>query len=78
MTPSDAVAAFRYHHQWLPDEITFEKGAFSTSLADSLSRMGYMLHPIDKIGAVEMIVIDYTGKLHGAADPRGEDRAAGW
>jgi gamma-glutamyltranspeptidase/glutathione hydrolase len=74
----DAVAALRYHHQWLPDEITYEKGAFSPSLEDSLKMMGYKLHSIEKIGAVEAILMDANGKLHGAADPRGEDHAAGW
>jgi len=78
MTLPDAVATLRYHHQWLPDEITFEKGAFATSLEDSLIAMGYKLHPIEKIGAVEAILIDDAGRLHGAADPRGEDRASGW
>jgi gamma-glutamyltranspeptidase/glutathione hydrolase len=28
----EAVNAPRFHHQWLPDEITFEPNSFSTEL----------------------------------------------
>ena len=75
---SFAVGALRYHHQWLPDEITFEKGAFTSTLQDSLLNMGYKLHPVEMIGHVEAILVDDQGRFHGAADPREEDKAAGW
>jgi gamma-glutamyltranspeptidase/glutathione hydrolase len=32
MTMQEAVNAPRFHHQWLPDEITFEPNSFSTEL----------------------------------------------
>jgi gamma-glutamyltranspeptidase/glutathione hydrolase len=32
MTMQEAVNAPRFHHQWLPDEITFEPNSFSTLL----------------------------------------------
>ncbi len=78
MTLPDAVSTLRYHHQWLPDEITYEEGAFSAPLTESLKGMGYKLHPIEKIGLVEAILIDSEGKLHGVADLRSEGRASGW
>ena len=55
MTIEDAVDLKRFHHQWLPDQITFEKGAFTKSLEDSLAAMGHKLHPIEAIGSVEAI-----------------------
>jgi gamma-glutamyltranspeptidase/glutathione hydrolase len=73
-----AVEASRYHHQWLPDEIMFERDAFSPELQKSLEDMGHRLNPLESIGFIEAILVDSTGILHGAADPRGDDHASGW
>ena len=35
-----AVAAPRFHHQWLPDIITFEPNKFERNLFDSLQKKG--------------------------------------
>ena len=35
-----AVAAPRFHHQWLPDIITFEPNKFKRNLFDSLQKKG--------------------------------------
>ncbi len=78
MNIEEAVKAGRYFHQWLPDEITFEKDALSPALQDSLSQMGYHLHPIELIGLVEAIYVDEANSLHGVADHRGDDHASGW
>jgi gamma-glutamyltranspeptidase/glutathione hydrolase len=78
MTLEEAVNTKRYHHQWLPDEISYERNAFSKSLEDSLATMGYKLHPIEAIGSVEAIWLDENGLLHGVADPKLDDQASGW
>lgn len=77
MNIDDAVQAKRYHHQWLPDEIIYEKGAFSPELIITLDSMGHNLREVVSIGAVEAISTDENGVLHGAADNRGDDHAAG-
>ena len=47
-------------------------------MEDSLAAMGHKLHPIEAIGSVEAIWIDPDGRIHGAADPKLDDHAAGW
>jgi gamma-glutamyltranspeptidase/glutathione hydrolase len=40
----EAVNAPRFHHQWLPDLITFEPNAFSLSTLNSLKTKGYLIN----------------------------------
>ncbi|MFZ1677147.1 MAG: gamma-glutamyltransferase [Saprospiraceae bacterium] len=78
MNIDDAVQSSRFHHQWLPDEIMHEKDAFSPGLIESLTRMGYKLKPLEALGLIEAVMVDDYGILHGAADHRSEDHAAGY
>ncbi len=73
-----AVQSKRYHHQWLPDEIMLEKNAFSTETMSFLEAKGHTLNQIEQLGLIEAILRDEKGTLHGAADHRGDDHAAGW
>ena len=78
MTMSEAVAASRFHHQWLPDEIITEAGAFDHTLKGQLEARGHHLREIKYIGLVDAVLVRSDGKLEGAADPRGDDHAQGW
>ncbi len=73
-----ASDAPRFHHQYLPDVLEFEK-AFPRATVDAMAAMGYKVNqsnPMDAKtpgvwGASEMIEIDpKTGALAGANDPR--------
>lgn len=41
MSPAQAVAAPRFHHQWKPDRVIYEDGAFSQDVLDALEAMGH-------------------------------------
>ncbi|MET3978858.1 gamma-glutamyltranspeptidase/glutathione hydrolase [Mucilaginibacter sp. UYP25] len=77
MDMQQAVAAKRFHHQWLPDEIESEAGALSDTVKAKLQRKGYKLTNQGAIGRVDAILKTKTG-YHGGADPRGDDTALGY
>jgi gamma-glutamyltranspeptidase / glutathione hydrolase len=78
MTMQEAVAAPRFHHQWLPDEIQHEPDAISPEVRTVLESKGYKLKQRSRYGAVEGILVLPNGKLEGGADPRGDDTAVGF
>jgi gamma-glutamyltranspeptidase/glutathione hydrolase len=67
-----AVAAPRIHHQWLPDELRVEKGAFSPETLAALRAFGHTLKEAGPIGDVEAVSRDADGGLVAASDPRSE------
>lgn len=82
MDIEDAVAAERFHHQWLPDDLQYERG-FANSTLRSLENLGWETRQISTFGAADTIVISYDDEgvrtLHGGADPRREtDTAVGY
>jgi gamma-glutamyltranspeptidase/glutathione hydrolase len=72
-----AVAAKRFHHQWLPDQITAEEGAFSPATTAAVEAKGHKVTFISAIGRVDAILVRKKRKLEGGADPRGDDTAMG-
>jgi gamma-glutamyltranspeptidase/glutathione hydrolase len=74
----DAVAAPRFHHQWIPDVISYEAGTLDSLVITELQRMGHQLTPRGTIGRADAILIGADGRRYAGADPRGDDTAAGW
>jgi gamma-glutamyltranspeptidase/glutathione hydrolase len=70
MTPDAAVAAPRFHQQYLPDTVFYETGGFSPQTLSALGAMGYSLKEQPPWGAVELIAIGADGRLVGVNDPR--------
>jgi gamma-glutamyltranspeptidase/glutathione hydrolase len=74
MSAGDIVADPRYHHQYLPDVVEYEKGALTDEEIARLQAMGHKLElGSRRWGNMEVITWDYaTGKVAAASDPRGE------
>jgi gamma-glutamyltranspeptidase/glutathione hydrolase len=69
MNIQSAVNAPRIHHQWLPDEIRIEQGV-SPDTVELLEEMGHKVFTDRAMGAIQSILINNDGGLHGGADPR--------
>ena len=69
MGPQEAVDAPRLHHQWLPDEVAYERSGLPPDTIATLAGMGYKLVDQKPWGAVELIEIA-NGQLYGANDSR--------
>ena len=78
MSAYESVAAPRFHHQWRPEEVIYEKACFTPEVLKTLGKMGHILKERGAIGRVEAICIDDNGNIFGGADPRGEDDAKGY
>ena len=80
LSMQEAVNAPRFHHQWLPDLITFEPNTFETKTFETLKSKGYLINekttPV--IGKVDAILVLPIKKLEGGADFRGDDKAVGF
>ncbi len=75
LTPNMAINAPKFHHQWLPETVDFEKG-FSKETIQQLEKMGYKAENRAMIGKMEYIQIDKDGKITAVADGRGDDSVA--
>jgi gamma-glutamyltranspeptidase/glutathione hydrolase len=69
-----AVDAKRYHHQWLPDTVTFEADALAAATAAELRAMGHGIRMRGGQGDAHTIWYDgATRTARGANDRRGAD-----
>ncbi|VAW99740.1 Gamma-glutamyltranspeptidase @ Glutathione hydrolase, partial [hydrothermal vent metagenome] len=73
-TATEVVAAPRFHHQYLPDEVQYENGSFSAEEANVLVSRGHRLKNLKSAyGNMQVIIVDKTKKsITAASDPRGE------
>jgi gamma-glutamyltranspeptidase/glutathione hydrolase len=80
MSMQEAVNANRFHHQWLPDMVTFEPNGFDDATLEELTTKGYIHNKgyTRIIGKVDAIKVLPSGSLEGGADPRGDDTAIGF
>lgn len=79
MTMQQAVNALKFHHQWLPDKVIFENGAFSDATQQNLTSKGYPLERLtNTLGRMDCVLIRPDGSYEGASDPRADNTAMGW
>lgn len=78
MTIRQAIDTGRFHHQWLPDHISYEKNSLDSSTLLRLAKMGHTLMPRYSIGRVNAVMILPDGRKAGGADHRGNNVASGF
>jgi gamma-glutamyltranspeptidase/glutathione hydrolase len=77
MTPQEAVAAPRFHHQWRPDVLEFEPGWGDAALIEALRGMGHETGCRPEIGVVQIVQSGPAG-VRAASDPRKGGAPAGY
>jgi gamma-glutamyltranspeptidase/glutathione hydrolase len=78
MGMQQAVDAPRFHSQWKPDLISYEKNFSNKRIFDDLRKKGHLLKERGSIGRVDAILVHEDGTLEAGADSRGMDSAAGF
>lgn len=85
MNIKDAVEKGRFHHQWLPDAISFEYENFSNETLNDLESRGHSYYFRGSIGEANCILVDYiyenndtTAIYYGASDSRRDASAKGY
>jgi len=75
--PMQWVNAPRFHHQFLPDIVQYEPGAFDSETLHELKKRGHHLQQMSRqYGNMQAILWNRsTGKLTGISDRRGEGTA---
>ncbi len=77
-SPEKLVGNPRYHHQYLPDVVSAEPGAFTRDEVKALEAMGHILSEGERRWGF-MNAVDWnrtTGELRGGSDPRGASGSA--
>jgi gamma-glutamyltranspeptidase/glutathione hydrolase len=77
MPVNKAIEAMKVHHQWIPDQLVFEKNMLSPDTRKLLEAMGHILVERENIGRLCGITIDEKRKIYvGASDSSSPDGAA--
>ena len=79
MGAEQAVASPRFHHQWLPDNVRYETGAFSDEVANELKAMGHKGLSGSGFGIGDAnTIVRKDGMLEAVSDPRNVGGVAGY
>lgn len=77
MSPQEALAAPRFHHQWMPDELRIESSIGDDTLKQ-LDACGHKLSLTKSLGATQCVWLDaQTGRFVPVHDPRVPGKASG-
>ena len=79
MPLNQAIDKPRFHHQWLPEYIQYENGAFTQEEMSALVSRGHDLKQIADYGCVNAILVDWKNHIYyGHSDRRGYGKAEGY
>ncbi|MDH3370255.1 MAG: gamma-glutamyltransferase [Gammaproteobacteria bacterium] len=75
--PEEWVSMPRFHHQYLPDIVTYESGAFSEEETRILHQYGHQLESVRRrYGNMQLVAwFKKDSRVEAASDPRGEGSA---
>jgi gamma-glutamyltranspeptidase/glutathione hydrolase len=73
-----AVDAGRFHHQWLPDWISYEKNGIDSLALQRLGELGHLLKERSSLGSINAVMILPGGKKASGADKRGNNSSCGY
>lgn len=76
MTPAEALAQPRFHHQWYPDSLRVEE-QMPEEVVSGLEARGHQIRRVGRIGVSQAVARD-GDELLGVHDPRVPGMAAGW
>ena len=78
--PQVWVSAKRFHHQYLPDEVQYERGGLTEPQQTALRKKGHVLREISRnYGNMHAILWNRgSSEVKAASDPRGEGAALVW
>jgi gamma-glutamyltranspeptidase/glutathione hydrolase len=77
MNVQQAIDAPRFHHQWLPDRIAYEKFGLSPDTLEALRARGHTLHEVATQGVAQAILLNAKDDLlEGGFDRRAPDSGA--
>ena len=70
----EMVSMKRFHHQYLPDVVNYEEGAFTAAELEQLASLGHTMQLARRpFGNMNVVTWDFaTGEVAAATDPRGE------
>jgi gamma-glutamyltranspeptidase/glutathione hydrolase len=77
MSIDKAIEAMKIHHQWMPDELVYEKDLMPDDTREALEAMGHALKERQNLGRLMGITFDAEkGVYVGASDSSSPDGAA--
>lgn len=79
MSLDSAIDVPRYHHQWLPEYVQYESGAFTDAVITKLQEKGHQLKQVSDFGRIEGILVNWKEHDYfGHSDRRGYGLAIGY
>jgi gamma-glutamyltranspeptidase/glutathione hydrolase len=78
MSPAEALAAPKFHHQWKPDEVRVE-ARMKPEVRAALQRLGHTVKEVETMGVAQAVSWDSVrGRFEAAHDPRVEGKSGGF
>ena len=72
MPAEQLVKKARFHHQYMPDVLSFESGALSPEEQATLKKFGHNLRESRQPGNMQIVTWDFkSGEVKAVSDPRG-------